>query len=173
MKAKVNKKVKKALLDSGAFDTIGGRKKWIFNEDGEKIPYQMDINEMAQTEKEYLGFSLSRKNEVDIYKNIIEDTISDTSEEFEDDSEVCVGGEVVGIKVITTKRGDKMAFVNLVFNNDDFSLTLFPERYKTYDHLLGEGNALLALGSWDAERNCVVVKNMCTAEQLAVELQKG
>ena len=171
IKGKVNRRVKLSLLNSGAFDSWGGRDKWMLSEDAtERESRQLTIQEKAQLEKETTGFSISRKEDIDLYENLITDTIDNPNLLDEDDrDDVCVGGEIVNVKEIITKKGDKMAFVSLTFKNNDFNLTFFPEKFRKYNHMFGDGNAVLAIGDWDGERQCVVVNNFCTAEQLAME----
>ncbi len=156
-KRKVNQKVKTALLHSGALDSLGLRNDTI-------------EEEKAQGERETLGFTLSRASELERHKERIQG-IKGFKESHEldelDGGTVFVGGEIVSIKEIKTRHGDPMAFVDLSFGPNDYSLTFFPEPYEKYHHFLSEGNAVVIKGDWDAERKQVLVKNATTAQALA------
>jgi len=171
-KAKVNKKVKKALYEAGAFDSLGGRTQWVLDEDAIMQDGSLDISTRANLEIERLGVALSRDSDIVQYKEIIKD-YSITAKELSDSpdgEEVAIGGEVLNVKEIKTKNGGLMAMAEIGFEQDDFKLTIWPEKYKQYQHLLGIGNAVMALGEWDSERQTTVVNNMCTVKQLAEEV---
>ncbi len=154
-KKKVNEKVKKALLGSGALDSLGLR-----NDTIEEAK--------AEGEREYIGFTLSRASDIEQYKSVIESRVIPSHELDElDGGSVFVGGEVVSLKEIKTRKGDPMAFVDISFGANEYSLTLFPEQYEKYGGFLTEGNAIVVKGDWDASRHTVVVKNAITAKDLA------
>ena len=51
---------------------------------------------------------------------------------------VVVGGDVVSVKEIITKKGDPMAFLDLIHRTNQYSCTIFPNVYDTdtpYFHL--------------------------------------
>ena len=174
-KAKCNKKVKAALFASGAFDTLGGRHEWEIDDSAEPVALlePWTDRQKGNSEQEVVGFALSRKTEIEEYKEIIEDRAFTAAELMEAEAgSVVIGGEVANVKEITTKKGDKMAFVDVQLGTDDFSLTFFPEKYQESQHMLGIGSAILAAGEWDPERESTVVHNVCTARQLAEELKK-
>jgi DNA polymerase-3 subunit alpha len=170
--SKVKSNVRQALFKSGAFDQWGARNEWVLDDSATQIIQGgLSQSEIFILEKEVTGFVISKSDSINTYEKIISDTI-DKVYEKEDGEEVCVGGEVTNFKEITTKKGDKMAFVNLQFKNDDYALTIFPKEFKKYFNFLAEGNTVLAIGDWDIDRQTVVVKNMCTAEELDKELRK-
>lgn len=175
-KAKVNKKVKLALFKAGAFDAIGGRQEWELDEEANQVPLERPWSSSfrAKMEKEIVGFELSKRSEVDEFKDVMlgagivpMDTLS-----MMKDDEVNIGGEVMKIKEIKTKHGDRMAFVTLSFMTDDYEVTFFPEAYEIYQDILGEGNAILVNGDWDSKRQSTVANVCCTARQLAEELKR-
>ncbi len=168
----LNKTRIKALYYSGALDRFDARNKLRYDDEEGFVPGQIDPLEISEKEKEYIGFSISSISDLVSYKEVLDDIIDDI-DEVENDEDVVVGGEVIDVKIIKTKKGDQMAFVTLDYFNKNYSLTVFPEVYKKYNHMFGDGNAILAMGSWDQERECVLVNKMCTAEQLAVELNGG
>lgn len=173
-KSKVKKNVKRYLVDSGAFDSLGGREDWIVNDEGEVVAGTYTEREKASLETQILGYSLTRKSDIDSYSKIIKErTIPYYELETKDDGEVMLGGEIMKLKEHTTKKGDKMAFVDLSFETDDYSLTFFSHEYHRFQHMLAEGNAILVIGDWDKERQSTVVREACTASQLAEDLKRG
>jgi DNA polymerase-3 subunit alpha len=170
-KAKVNKGIKNALISSGALDSFGARDMWLLDDDGEtRISKTLNMSEKSTMEKEYIGFAVSRKDDVERFESIISQTIDDPeSVDGDDGKEVCVGGEITSLKEITTKKSDKMAFATVSFKDHDFNLTIFPFEYAKYMRMLDQGTAILVLGKWDKERQTVIANNICTAEQLALE----
>lgn len=155
VKTKINSKVKTALFNSGALDSLGLR--------NDIIP-----EEKANGEIETIGFVLSRASDIEQHKHVIESrTIPSHVLDEMDGGNVFVGGEIVSVKEIKTKHGDPMAFVDLSFGANDYALTFFPELYEKYQHFLSEGNAVVIKGEWDASRKTVVVRNAVTAKALA------
>ncbi len=174
-KAKVNKKVKRALFDAGALDSFGARDQWVLRED-EMIDdsTMMSEGEKADAEKSVLGYAVSRSSEIDKYKKIIEERIdlADELEELETGDEAVIGGEVVAIKEHKDKKGNTMAFIDLSFGSNDYSSTWFSDQYQKSQHYLAEGAAILVMGDWDAERKTITVTDSCSAAQLAIDLKK-
>ena len=165
----LNLRTRRHLLMSGALDCWGGRTQWILDEDGDRIPAPVDLATMTEWEKETMGFAVSKGDDLSLYRELIEERIT-LEEDFEDGEEVLVAGEIIGIKDHKTKRGDKMAFVTLDYFNKEYRLTVFPEAYESWSHLLVQGKVLMAIGDWDEERDTITVEHLCTAEQLALEL---
>ena len=75
-------------------------------------------------------------------------------------AEVTVGGEITRLAPITTRNKDKMAFADLVFGADHYSLTFFPETFREFGSLLKLQTAFLVSGaeerSWPdlCQRDC-------------------
>lgn len=171
-KTKVKRNVKKNLVDSGAFDALGGRRDWTIDANGDIIAEGYSERERAALEKEILGYALTRKSDIEQYNEIIKErTIPFYELEDKNDSEVMLGGEIAKIKEHTTKKGDKMAFVDLSFETDTYNLTFFHNQYERYKDILNEGSAILVIGDWDRDRQATVVKQACTAVQLAKDLK--
>lgn len=176
-KAKCNKNVKKALLNCGAFDSIGGRTEWELDDEAELMPITAPWSDTHKSsmEKQIIGFTLSKKSEIDEYRDIMLTAgivPLDKLMALRDDDEVNVGGEIAKIKEIKTKNGDRMAFATLSFGTDDYEITFFPQEYDSFSHMLGEGQAILVNGKWQVERQSVVANVACTAMQLAEELKR-
>lgn len=173
-RAKVNKRVKESLFKAGAFDTLGGRDEWVLDLEAKPIDGGLSMTKKAAGEKEVLGHVLSKKSEVEQYANLIKERIFTLSEleALGQETDVVVGGEVVTLKEHTTKGGHTMAFVDVSFGTDEYSCTLWSEKYADYQDFLLEGTAVLIAGTWDPERRSVLVTGACTASQLAADLKK-
>lgn len=169
----LNKTRLKSLYYSGALDRFKARERYIYDEEEGFVNGELDESTLIEKEKEYVGFQTSRASDLETYKEMLDGMIEIDIDEMVDGDEVIVGGEVTNVKMVQTKRGQSMAFVTLDYFNHDFSLTVFPEPYYKFNHMFGDGNTILALGKWDQERQCVTVNNICTAEQLAVEMNGG
>lgn len=168
-RAKLNIRTRRHLLMAGAFDCWGGRTQWVLDEDGDRISGPVDLATMTAWEKESMGFAVSKGDDLNLYRELIEQRIT-LDEEFKDDEEVLVAGEIIHIKDHKTRSGDPMAFVNLDYFNKEYRLTIFPEAYRKNQHLLVQGKVLMAIGDYDEERDTITVNHLCTAEQLALEL---
>lgn len=169
----LNKTRLKSLFYSGALDRFNARERYIYDEQVGFVNGELDGTTLMEKEKEYIGFQTSRDSDIDTYKDLLDSMIELETDKMEDGAEVIVGGEVTNVKTVQTKKGQQMAFVSLDYFNNDFNLTVFPEPYNKFNHMFGNGNTILALGKWDEERQCVTVDNICTAEQLAVEVNGG
>lgn len=176
-KAKVNKRVKKSLFESGAFDSLGGRTKWTIDGEGlaERIESPIDDTTRASMEKQTIGFALSRAdNNVTFNKLILErvDTVDELRAKDSGD-ECIIGGEIVALKEHKQKNGSNMGFIELAFGTDEYRTTWFADEYRRYQHILNEGTLILAQGDWDAERETVVVTAACSVAELANDLKKA
>jgi DNA polymerase III subunit alpha len=83
-------------------------------------------------------------------------------------SSVTVGGEITRLMPITTKGGDKMAFADMVFGTNFYSLTLFPETYREYRELLKQQTAFMISGQKN-DRGQITVNEMVDVVELAEE----
>jgi len=105
-------------------------------------------------------------------KNIYEDmapnnTIYDYTKmgNMPDLREVTVIGTIKDVREIVTKKGDKMAFIEIENDDKTFSLTLFPESYIMYkeEGLLKKGQCMLVDGViniWNGRRSIIAEKIM-------------
>jgi DNA polymerase-3 subunit alpha len=169
---KMTKARKEVLLGSGAFDCWGGRDKWVFNEDtSDRISGSWTDDQKAKAEADLLGLVLSKESDIEKYRSLLAERVveAETLENLEDE-EVMVGGEIVSVKEHKTKNGDTMAFVNLEYDHNEYSLTLWPRLYDFYYSMVREGNIILAIGDWQKGRQATVVKQLTTAADLAEDL---
>jgi DNA polymerase-3 subunit alpha len=165
----LNLRTRNHLLMAGAFDCWGGRTQWILDEDGDRIAEPIDLATMTAWEKETMGFAISKGDDLNLYREIIEQRIT-LDEDFEDGEEVLVAGEIIAIKEHKTKSGDQMAFMTLDYFNKEYRITLFPEIYRKMQHLVVQGKVVMVIGDWDEERDTITAEHMCAAESLALEL---
>jgi DNA polymerase-3 subunit alpha len=71
---------------------------------------------------------------------------TDNLEEFRDQEEVTLGGVVDGIKEITTKKGDRMAFLTLQDLSGSSEIVVFPELYKSSSLLMKKDATIFIRG---------------------------
>jgi len=139
---KVNSLRKDSLLGSGAFDCFGkeGRLHW-------------SDQEKRKSEIETLGFAISGQDEKErATRNKFLEQRVHTREEYDEaemKSELCVGGEVVGLKEITTKKADSMAFAIIRKDEEEYDVTLFPKQFHAFGDLFKEGETVLVYGKKD------------------------
>lgn len=99
-------------------------------------------------ERELTGFYVSAhplSKHTKILKNYATAT-TETLSEFKDQAEVSIGGIVDGVREILTKKGDKMAFVNLQDLHGNCEVVVFPEAYKTYQALIKKDSTVFVKG---------------------------
>jgi DNA polymerase-3 subunit alpha len=100
-----------------------------------------DTHEQLMWERELLGLYLS-KNPLEIYEDYLaEQTVPLNSIKPEHDGKnVTIGGAIADVREITTKNGQKMAFVKLEDQFGETELILFPSSYQQ------------TLGIWERDR---------------------
>jgi DNA polymerase-3 subunit alpha len=157
---KVNKRVRENLIAAGAFDYCGERNKY-------------SESEMKLLEKEVLGFSLTGKGAASEYANILDERITSTYdfEHLESGTTVVVGGEISAVKEITTRKGEPMAFVELVYGENIWNITVFASKYWSYKDLIQENSLIIARGKKDDynEEN-IILNELASLPALAKQL---
>ena len=135
-KQPITSAVMTALHKSGSFDEFGARDNYT-------------EEELLAGEVEILGIPLSKENLV--YSNV--DLLSSYIESESDLAEVFVGynatlgGEIDRVSVVKTKtKGEDMAFVDVSFMDNNWSVTLFPETWEKYKEIMYPGAALMIKG---------------------------
>lgn len=134
----------------------------------------MTEREKVNHELRLLGYALSGDS-IGKHKQVIVDRCV-TQADFEKmphDRHAMVGGEITQVREVTTRKGDQMAFVDIAFGNDTFSATFFPDSFAQYSYLLTEGNAILAYGQKDIDRNCLKVDNAVGLLELVRQLEEA
>lgn len=111
------------------------------------------IGEQLEFERELLGLYLSG-HPLDDYEQVIEDTGLSrlmNLHEAEDESVVAVAGMVVSLKMITTKQGKSMAFMELEDQIERCEVVLFPEVWRKSSTLVDKGLLLSVRGKLQQE----------------------
>ena len=119
------------------------------------IPYpeleEFQEKQLIAFEKETIGFYFSRHPLARYQEAIERITQEDTCTLLErpNGSEIRICGLVSGIKEITTKKGDRMAFVTLEDMKGFVEVILFPEVFKASAGLLRSGDPIILRGTLD------------------------
>ena len=101
-------------------------------------------------EKELLGLYISGhplerfKHELEFRKS----TVLDVKEKAKEKSTVTLCGIIEDVKVILTKKGDKMAFVRLADLSGSIELVLFPDTYKRLAKFFEAESCVCVLGQF-------------------------
>jgi DNA polymerase-3 subunit alpha len=108
-------------------------------------------------EKESLGFFISG-HPLDRYNDLLQkftnaDTLS--IKEMEDGKTVRIGGIVLDIKTILTRKGEPMAFLTIEDLQGVVELTLFPSVYAKAANILLEDTPILVQGEVQRDENAV------------------
>jgi DNA polymerase-3 subunit alpha len=109
---------------------------------------EWDEKQLLAFEKESLGFYISG-HPLNRYEEVLEKfTNADavTIKEIQDGGAVRIGGIVRSIKVISTRKGDLMAFVALEDMHASVEIVVFSKVYQEASHLLVEDNPVLIEG---------------------------
>jgi DNA polymerase-3 subunit alpha len=162
-KKKLNKRVKKSLVNAGAFDDLGGRVDWILDDEGLQADGSVEATDRTLFERELMGFSVSSGDEEKLYKILAEYVTDDLT------GEVQIGGEITGVREITDKKKKKMAFINLSYNTEEHDVTFFSDTYAENKHLLTEGNIILVSGKYDSEYKNTIAHRAISVAKLAAE----
>jgi DNA polymerase-3 subunit alpha len=112
---------------------------------------QADSREQLLWERELLGLYLSQ-HPLELYETILaEQTVPlDALKQEHDNRSVSVGGAVNDIREITTKNGQKMAFVKLEDHHGEIEVILFPNSYQQTLGLWERDHVMLVRGKVSA-----------------------
>lgn len=79
-------------------------------------------------------------------------------------------GTIVKVKIRVTKNGDKMAFVTILnHQNEERSLTIFPQLFEKYSNRLKEGFKIEGIGKMDENGQSCVVESISKITGLTEE----
>ncbi len=119
-------------------------------------------NQLIAFEKETIGFYISRhplsRYQEEIKKYTGEDT--STLSGLPNGAETKICGLVSGLKEIVTKKGDRMAFLNLEDMKGFVEVILFPEVYKAALPCLRGGDPIIVRGTIDQSEDHIKIKGM-------------
>jgi len=187
---KVNRRVIESLIKCGAFDFSNAhrsqmltvlddiiersqRKKGeaqlsmltpLMKETEESYPEidEFPEDQLIVFEKETIGFYISRhplsRYQEEIKKYTDEDT--STLARLQNGEEVKICGLVSGLKEIVTKKGDRMAFLNLEDMKGFIEVILFPEVFKASLPCLKGGDPILVRGILDLAEDHIKIKGL-------------
>ncbi|MBM4338088.1 MAG: DNA polymerase III subunit alpha [Deltaproteobacteria bacterium] len=131
----------------------------------EKEEVYPDMEEFPESqlilfEKETIGFYISRHPLSAYQEEIKRWSNEDTSAlpQLQNGQEVKICGLVSSLKEIVTKKGDRMAFLNLEDMKGFVEVILFPEVFKNASSCLRSGDPLLVRGSLDLSEDHVKIK---------------
>lgn len=135
--------------DSGQTDMFGGMENEF--EDPklvlEPYPGMNDGRESLQWERELLGLYLSQ-HPLEAFESILARQTrplnSITAEQ--DGQSVSIGGAVTDVREITTRNGQKMAFVKVEDRHGEIEVVLFPNSYQRTSHLWERDRVVLVQG---------------------------
>ncbi|MDI6761777.1 MAG: DNA polymerase III subunit alpha [Thermodesulfobacteriota bacterium] len=132
---------------------------------GEREESYPEIDEFPESqlilfEKETIGFYISRHPLSAYQEEIKRHTNEDTSTlpRLQNGQEVKICGLVSSLKEIVTKKGDRMAFLNLEDMKGFVEVILFPEVFKSASSCLRGGDPLLVRGSLDLAEDRIKIK---------------
>lgn len=109
-------------------------------------------NELIKMEKESMGVYISA-HPLDKYYSFIKKYSMDmclnvsNSEKYYNNCFVKIAGIVENVKIISTKRKEKMAFVKLRDKTGSIECVFFPEKLKKYGDILYKDNVILVSGN--------------------------
>ncbi len=113
-------------------------------------------------EKESMGFYISG-HPLAAFQNDIKRYATATTETLEgipDGKEITICGIIAGLKQKVTKKGDKMAILNLEDLSGTVETVVFPDLYKTAHHLLLTDTPLIIAGQLDKSEQGNKIKAM-------------
>lgn len=159
--SKCNKRVQHSLIKAGAFDRLPYwddcdypitrttylkfRDQMLTGKKFERDEVVADSQEDRQRmELEVLEVTLSGKT-LDRYKHVIEKFKLGTIQEARDELTTQIAVEVMKVKLITTKKGNRMCFCEISDGEDRVNITVFPSLFEKHEILfqtIGEPLAL-------------------------------
>ncbi len=120
--------------------------------------------ERLQYEKETLGFYLSSHPLADFKKELASYATCSIAEltDRRADEDVTVGGIVTEVKEITTKKGDRMAFLRLEDMSGGVETVVFSDIYRKASGMIASGAPLLVTGRLEKDEEKETVKITAT-----------
>jgi len=104
--------------------------------------------ELLQNEKEVLGIYISG-HPLKSYQDILDKYVTHSIDELSslaDGSVIMLGGLIIDAKVILTKKGEQMAFVQLEIDSNILEVVIFPRQYREYQVELMKDQGILVQG---------------------------
>lgn len=150
----LNDKIMEAFIFSGALDGFGLNKRTLYeNRQLVHKDYELFVSDIVmktydeyplevliEKEKTALGFNLSM-TPISVYQDIIQKHQLTPLSEIEKTTKTL--GMVKRVKVIQTKQGKPMAFIEVSDGDTTLDVTVFPEVYAKYGRLLSSKSLLI------------------------------
>lgn len=148
----------KDIGQGSLFDMFGEMDMGASNHNDLKLPTSYESvsqKEKLAWEKDLLGVYVSSHPLLELsvnYQHAISATCTDINPDKRGRS-VSILGMVASIRTITTKKGDRMAFVTIEDMNGACDVTVFPKTYEKTKALLQEGHIVLIRGKVDVRKD--------------------
>ncbi len=143
--------------DSGQTDLFGSMEAAVVEKPRLELqlpPHQTDTREQLQWERELLGLYLSQHPLELFEKFLSEQTVPlNTLTKDHEGKSVSVGGAITDVREITTKNGQRMAFVRLEDRFSEVEIVLFPNSFQQ------------TLGLWERDRVVLVRGKVSTRDR--------
>ncbi|ADD66849.1 DNA polymerase III, alpha subunit [Denitrovibrio acetiphilus DSM 12809] len=120
---------------------------------------EMPENELLKMEKEVLDFYISN-HPLAIYNNILKTFTIPIGEVANPDSEgdIVIGGLVKHVKrIVTKKKGEKMAFANVEDMDSEVEVVVFPRTFEQYSRHLENDKIIIIAGKIDHKEDNTVI----------------
>lgn len=137
-----------------------------------------DDEDKLKYEKEVLGFYLS-SHPITKYNELFRKchTVEIHKLDLLEVNKVRIGAYISSVKVIRTKKGEKMAFITLSDESGEISSVAFPNVYAKYMGLLQKGNIVFVEGTIENRQNTrqVIIKkvmDISTLQEIAQNSSK-
>lgn len=140
--------------DSGQTDMFGGAEEDLFEKPRLELQLpqeSVDDRERLNWERELLGLYLSQ-HPLEMFEAILKKEAKplNTITNEHDGQSVSIGGAITDVREITTKNGQKMAFVKVEDRFDEIEAVLFPNSYQQTSGLWERDRVVLIRGKINA-----------------------
>jgi DNA polymerase-3 subunit alpha len=152
-------RVQKERLDPQMGLFGGGAEPLVINEPAYLEIPEWDEKQLLAFEKESLGFYISG-HPLTRFEAVLDkftNANAVTLKELPDGGAVRIGGIVQATKVITTRKGDLMAFVTIEDMHGSVEITVFSRLYRTANDLLVEDHPILIEGQIQKDEQAVKI----------------
>lgn len=140
----------------------------------ETAPAKAEEHEILQWERELLGLYLS-SHPLNPYEGYLKEQSMAINELKKDHDNllVAVGGLITNVRQISTKNGDKMAFVKLENKTGEIELIIFPKAYKKNEPFLVQDKVIFTEGRINAkDRNGTITDELKILADTIFEINK-
>lgn len=158
-----NKTAKESLMYAGAFDSFGIRKDWT-------------ADEKSLAEKKTIGIAISDSEILNKYHQVVlqHSNSLDYLYTCDENSGFVVGGEIISVKKINSKRGP-MGFFSIDLDGEEYNCTAFTNEWDEFNELIEVGKPVMVRGRKNTRKNGdigIIVDQMCSVEELVMALAK-